>query len=83
MPWCRIHLRGLHFWSWALPSAVEGDSVGVKAYVAMTMGGAMSEMRQMVEVVGSSLACSWDGLGWFVAVKSKLRWRGPVAYDDR
>ena len=28
----------------------------------------------MVKVVGSSSACPWDLLGWFVDVKSKLRW---------
>ena len=26
--------------------------------------------------------CLWDGLDGLVAVKSKLRWQGPVAYDD-
>jgi hypothetical protein len=29
----------------------------------------------LVVVVGSSPACSWVCLGFFVAVKSKLRWR--------
>jgi hypothetical protein len=36
----------------------------------------------LVAVVGSSPACSWVCLGLFVAVKSKLWWRVPVAYDD-
>ena len=34
-------------------------------------------------VVGSSLTCSWDYLGLFVAVKSELwRW-APCGDDDR
>ena len=36
----------------------------------------------MVAVVGSSPACPRYCLGLFVAVESKLRWRGPVVYDD-
>jgi hypothetical protein len=36
----------------------------------------------LVAVVGSSPICSWVCLSLFVAVKSKLRWRVPVAYDD-
>jgi hypothetical protein len=36
----------------------------------------------MVEVVDSSSACPQDRHDWFVVVKSKLRWRGLVAYDD-
>ena len=31
----------------------------------------------MVVIVGSSPTCLQDRLGWFVALKSKLRWRGP------
>ena len=62
---------------------MEDGGVGVEASVATMMGVCDVGDAAMVVVVGSSPACSWDGLGWFVAVKSKLRWRGPVAYDDR
>jgi hypothetical protein len=44
----------------------------------------MSDVGDMalVAVVGSSSTCPWVCLGLFVAVKLKLRWRVPVAYDD-
>ena len=58
-------------------------SVRVEAFVATIMEVSKVGDVVLVEVVGSSPACSWDGLSWFVAVKSKLRWRGHVAYDDR
>ena len=61
---------------------VEGQGVGVEASVATMMGTSDVGGVALVEVVGSSSACPWVCLGLFVAVKSKLRWRGPVAYDD-
>ena len=56
--------------------------VCVKTSVATMTG--MSDVGDvaLVEVVGSSPTCLCDCIGLFVAVKSKLRWRVPVAYDD-
>ena len=45
-------------------------------------GGSDVDDAAMVAVVGSSPACLRFCLGLLVAVKSKLRWRGPVVYDD-
>ena len=54
-----------------------GQGVGVEASVATMMGTSDVGDVAMVAVVGSSPACPWVCLGLFVAVKSKLRWRGP------
>jgi hypothetical protein len=53
---------------------VEGEGVCVEASVATMVG--MSDVGDvaLVVIVSSSSACSWVGLGLFVAVKSKLRW---------
>jgi hypothetical protein len=61
---------------------VEGQGVRGEAYVATMVGMRDVGDVALVEIVGSSSACPWVGLGLFVAVKSKLRWRVPVVYDD-
>jgi hypothetical protein len=55
---------------------VEGK-VCVEASVATMMVLIDVGDTAFVEVVGSSPACPWVYLGLFVAVKSKLQWRGP------
>jgi hypothetical protein len=82
-PWCRTPLWGFVFGAGQRQAGlVEGQSVHGEAYVATMVG--MSDVGDvaLVEIVGSSSACPWVGLGLFVAVKSKLRWWVPVAYDD-
>ena len=45
-------------------------------------GGSDVADAAIVAVVSSSLACPQYCLGLFVAVELKLRWQGPVVYDD-
>jgi hypothetical protein len=62
------------------PVEGQGGCVGTPV-VTMVVSSYVGDAA-LVVVVGSSPACSWVCLDLFVAVKSKLRWRVPVAYDD-
>jgi hypothetical protein len=55
---------------------VEGQGVLVEAFVAMMVGMSDVGHAALVEIVGSSPACLWVGLGLLVAIKPKLWWRG-------
>jgi hypothetical protein len=61
---------------------MEGQGGCVETPVVTMMASSYVGDVALVAVVGSSPTCSWVCLGLFVAVKSKLRWRVLVAYDD-
>jgi hypothetical protein len=75
-----LRLLWQRWWRWG-DDDVEGV-FGVEASVATMVG--MSDVGDtaLVAVVGSSSTCPWVCLGLFVSMKSELRWRVPVAYDD-
>jgi hypothetical protein len=61
---------------------VEGQGGCVETPVAMVVVSSYVRDAALIAIVGSSPACSWVCLGLSVAVKSKLQWWVPVAYDD-
>jgi hypothetical protein len=66
-----------------LAGPVDGGGLWRPGFCGNDDGGGDVGDAAMVEVVGSSPACPRVCLGLSVAVKSKLRRRGPVVYDDR
>jgi hypothetical protein len=61
---------------------VEGQGGCIETPIATMVVSSYVGDATLVPVVKSSSVCSWVCLDLFVAVKSNLQWRVPMAYDN-